>query len=488
MGTTSFLLPSSLPQSRVQELENVFFTGGPDSMPFLTQKDISTSKLSLKKEEPDSGFLHAPWIVDGVGDLIFSTGTIMERGAPYDLHFELARGKVNQLRNYLADWAMGGLLIPEKIKDYALRACAEMGKAIATSNPLESDEHTGKALTISCQGTHLLMGEYTSQVLAIRHQGNQPIETGFTTRFTKLFPENLTEKIKSAFNHAQVNIPWGRIETSQGIYSWEEMDKLVDACLGLNIEVIGGPIISMSPETLPPWIGNVSGTPTGLATVMAQFIDATIRRYKRKIHRWVVCSGLNSVILKDFSDEILFRITCKLAEIAKQVNTSIETIIGITCPWGEYVSNQKRDFSPFTFADNLCRAGLNLAALDLEIHMGYSGAGNYTRDLMETSRLLDLFSFLGSPLTATIGYPSQSLGDTGFGGHYQSGKTPDGQGLWADVFLKLLFCKRFIQSVHWGHFQDSADSYYPYGGLVDSEGIPKPALEACARNRRDHLR
>src|SRR5260370_15806929 len=72
---------------------------------------------------------------------------------------------------------------------------------------------------------------------------------------------------------------------------------------------------------------------------------------------------------------------------------------------------EDRTHSPLIFADTLVRSGLNVAALDLEIVMGVTGRGSYCRDLLETSRLLDLYSLLGVPLRITLGFPSSSLPD-----------------------------------------------------------------------------
>ena len=114
-------------------------------------------------------------------------------------------------------------------------------------------------------------------------------------------------------------------------------------------------------------------------------------------------------------DELLW-LTVRLAEAAKQIDPGLELSIGIAQPWGEYMALQERTHSPFIFADTLIRSGLQLAALDLELVMGVTPRGSYCRDLLEASRLLDLYALLGVPLRVTLGYPG--------GGHPRPGCDP----------------------------------------------------------------
>ena len=70
------------------------------------------------------------------------------------------------------------------------------------------------------------------------------------------------------------------------------------------------------------------------------------------------------------------------------------------------MAQEDRTHSPFIFADTLIRAGLNLAAVDMEWVMGVTPRGSYCRDVLDASRLLDMYALLGVPLRVTLGYPS----------------------------------------------------------------------------------
>src|ERR1700722_10319702 len=99
MGTFSFLLPADLPVQAFRTLERACIAGGQDNLPFLTEVVLDASKLRVCRQEDESGSVQVPWTLDGFGTLMTSTATLIDRPAPYALIVELARGKVNQLRN-----------------------------------------------------------------------------------------------------------------------------------------------------------------------------------------------------------------------------------------------------------------------------------------------------------------------------------------------------------------------------------------------------
>jgi hypothetical protein len=155
-----------------------------------------------------------------------------------------------------------------------------------------------------------------------------------------------------------------------------------------------------------------------------------------------------------------------------------------------------RSHSPFIFADTLIRAGLNLAAVDVEWIMGVTPQGSYCRDLLEASRLLDLYALLGVPLQVTLGYPSsegrdpQADPDLHVGaGHWQGGHSPAVQSAWAAAFGTLALCKPYVRGVTWCHLSDAEPHAFPHCGLFDAaDGSARPAAEALRTLREQHLR
>src|SRR5438270_1630328 len=103
MCTMTFQLPPGLPRDLAQQLEWSCLAGGPDNMPWPTDFDLHDGVLTLTRAADESGYLVAPWKVDGAGQLMGTSATLMVRPQPYQLVVELARGKVNQVRGQTAD-------------------------------------------------------------------------------------------------------------------------------------------------------------------------------------------------------------------------------------------------------------------------------------------------------------------------------------------------------------------------------------------------
>jgi hypothetical protein len=150
--------------------------------------------------------------------------------------------------------------------------------------------------------------------------------------------------------------------------------------------------------------------------------------------------------------------------------------------------------SPFIFADNLIRSGLNLAAINLEVVMGVNGRGSYCRGLLDLSRLLDLYALLGVPLQVTLGYPSTRQSDPDAdpelsvgAGSWGGGFNPQAQAAWASLYGQLALCKTYVQSVGWVHLSDAEPHQFPGCGLIDRRGEANLALEAVRRLREEHL-
>ena len=65
--------------------------------------------MTCIRDTPESGRLFVPWPIEGHGTPIVGTATLAERPTPYMLAVELARGKLNDIRNQLSEWMQMGL-------------------------------------------------------------------------------------------------------------------------------------------------------------------------------------------------------------------------------------------------------------------------------------------------------------------------------------------------------------------------------------------
>ncbi|MFO0878608.1 MAG: endo-1,4-beta-xylanase [Gemmataceae bacterium] len=494
MGTLTFQLPAGLPPDLSRELERACLIGGPDTMPYPTRQHLLPDRVLLQRPTDESGYVVAPWALQGGATLMCSSATLMERSAPYHLLVELARGKINQVRNQLVDWESAGLKVAPELRTRIHQASLRFGRAVCSGNQAELLRETQHALDEGHRASGDLVEAYIRQVMQIRHQHQDKLETALAIRLASGFETPpFAEHITSTFNRVSVPISWHQIEAEEARYNWAATDRMLDWAERAELDVIAGPLIDFSSTQLPAWLWVWERDVHSMATFMSRFVEAAVRRYRSRIRRWQLTAATNWASVLSLSEEEMLGLTFRLGEAARQIDPTLEIILGISQPWGEYMTASERT-SPFIFADNLIRSGLNLAAINLEIVMGVRGRGTYCRDSLELSRLLDLYALLGVPQHVTLGYPHTEVYDpegdpelaVGFG-HWAQGFTPQTQAAWARHFVSLALCKRYVQSVSWVHLSDSLPHLFPGCGLIDSQGKPLPALETLRQLRQDHL-
>src|SRR2546428_123417 len=149
MGTMTFLLPPELSDEAAQELRHACVAGGPDNMPWPTRVQVESGRLTVQRDVDESGYLIAPWEINGGGRLMATTATLMERPLAYHLLVELARGKVNQLRCQAADWQAGGLQMPASVDEAIHKAGVLFGQAATEGVAAQKAAQARAALELS---------------------------------------------------------------------------------------------------------------------------------------------------------------------------------------------------------------------------------------------------------------------------------------------------------------------------------------------------
>src|SRR5262245_27500696 len=188
MGTVSFLLPAGLKPEEVQELERACMAGGPDNMPWPTDVRVNGDQLTLRRSVDESGYLVVPWDIEGMGRLMGTTATLMERALPYHLQVEMARGKVNQLRCQAADWKAGGLQVPQDLARQIHEASIAFGHAATQDPPDRAGQDAQSALNLGYQAAARLVQVYVEQVFQIRQQRQAQLDTALGCRLSTRLP------------------------------------------------------------------------------------------------------------------------------------------------------------------------------------------------------------------------------------------------------------------------------------------------------------
>ncbi len=496
MGTMSFLLPPGLTADDARGLERACVAGGPDNMPWPTRVQVSGGRLTLRREEVDeSGYLLVPWAVNGAGRLLGSSATLMERDSPYQLLLELARGKANQLRCQVAAWQAGGLEVSDTQDEQIRAAVHAFGKAVALGHTTDADALTREALTKTYVAAEALTRTYLQQEFEQRHARQPRLDAVLGCRLgLAVLDDAGAAAVRKACNGVTVPFVWSGITPIEGSYDWEQPDALINWAEAHELPVCAGPLIDFSSSQLPEWLWTWERDLSGIAQFMGDYVAATVRRYRHRVRWWHLTAASNCAAVLSLGEEELLWLTVRLAEAARQVDPSLQIVVGLSQPWGEYMALEDRSHSPFIFADTLIRSGLNLKALDVELVMGVTPRGSYCRDLLDVSRLLDMYALLGVPLHVTLAYPSAGGADPRAdpdyrvaAGHWHSGHDLKTQADWAAAFTALALCKPYVQAVTWAHLGDADAHQFPHCGLLDAAGRAKPAVRQLRRLRQAHL-
>ncbi len=497
MGSMSFLLPNPLSGAAAVVLGEacVASVGYHDMTPGPTTVSITDGLLTLTRPQNESGYLIVPWPIDPFGTLVVTTTTLRERGEPYRLLVELARGKLNQVRTQTAEWQSIGLRTATDFDRAVAEASRQFGHAVLTPNGQEADTLATRVLEQAHALADRLARDYTSQMLATRHKAEGPIETRLAARHKRPLRSAAIDEYCRVFTAASVCICWADIEPNEALYDWTESDAAVAAACSAGLPVTIGPVIDLAPGMIPAWAsGWATDLPT-LAACMCDFLETAINRYKGDVHRWVVCAGFNHADALGLQDDDRLRLAFRLFEAAAQVDSSLDLILSVAQPWGEYLVDEEQTISPITFPDDLVRAGVRLSAVELEVRAATRPRGSMPRDLLDTARLFDVFGMLGLPLDVVLSLPSsdepdrealkqgQSLWKPG----WLSRPSPEGQAEWGASLVALALCWPQVCTVTWDHWSDAEPHLVPHGGLLDGSDQPKPLLTRLRTLRTSHL-
>lgn len=495
MGVMRFLVAQ--PDRMSPERAARAYIAGHDRVPWPSRCEYEDGIVTLYRDVDDSGNFHIPWEVEGYGEMLLGTGTLRERERPYHLHVELARGKLNQVRNQIAEWQSIGLAVPDRLAERLKECVNHFGRAATTQNePQSSAEQADQALAAALDAANLLTACYADQALAARHRQDPQLTTllGANLGHSQL-DEFTTRQFLKTFNSAVVPLNWRDVEANEGSYDWSVYDWQVDWCQKNRLVIYGGPLLLLDSGGFPDWLCLWEGDFPSLMSFVSDYVETSVTRYQGKIQIWECAARANVGSVLSLSEEQRLRLTVRAIETTRQVDPEAQCLIRIDQPWAEYMVGGQWDLSPIHFADALARADLGLAGVNLEINLGYIPGGTPSRDQLEFSRLIDLWSYLGLPLYITLTFPTadepdpNALRETApVSATTGGGWTPATQRAWVEKFVPLILSKRAVYGIIWNQLSDAEPHDYPHGGLFGLDGRPKPALATMAALRRYHLR
>ena len=212
MGVLKFLLPSNDLAHRLPGFRKAYITGL-DRTPGRLSVEFRNGLMACFRETSESGRLFVPWSIAGYGTPIVGTATLAERSSPYMLALELARGKLNDVRNQTADWVQMGLRVSPELSEVMAQARKAFIQAAMSSDSPESCLTASQAsLEASSRRGDLLTEAYVSQILQ-----NRMASAGKLTAHLGCMLTSEPDKVPSAaqwpsaFNAAQVGVSWKQV-------------------------------------------------------------------------------------------------------------------------------------------------------------------------------------------------------------------------------------------------------------------------------------
>jgi hypothetical protein len=447
--------------------------------------------FSLDRTITESGSLNIPWRVDGFGELMLSTASLMETSAPYNLPLELARGVIKRLRNQAADWRMAGLTIPDDL-DIQIREASNGFVEAITSLPdhARAVAASEKAIRLGLQAGESLCREYTSQSLVARHQNAEHLPTLLGCRLgSRMIDEREGALFASSFNTAVVPFTWRTIEENAGKHEWDVFDQQITWCQEHGLRVIGGPLLQLDEQHLPDWLYLWEDDFAQVQSYLAQYIQATVARYRGRVQVWNCAARMNISGTISLTEEQRLRLMVTAVDELRRNDPQTPVILSFDQPWAEYLAANDRDLSPLHLADSLVRHDLGLAGIGLEFNVGYQPSGTAPRELLEFSRQLDRWSMLQLPLVVYISCASDSGDDPQArrAVRASSEQTPETQAVFSEKLISLMLSKQNVQGIVWNEFSDAVPHEFANAGVIDSGGVAKPLVSTLISIRKQHL-
>ena len=493
-GTLRLVFPPASPLSP-QQAEQAYMAG-PDQIPWPCRTRLQNGELIVERNVSDSGKFYVPWPIEGHGQLMLATATLMQRDRPYQLAVELARGKINQVRNQISDWQSIGLVVPSKVENAMHKALEALSLAVTSQHDVaRAATLAQKAIVLGHDAAELLVASYTDQALAARHRSGQKLQTllGANLGQRQLQMPLLAYYLK-AFNAAQLPLTWRSIEAAEGSYQWQVADQQLAACQENKLAVCAGPLLQLDKGGTPDWLYLWENDFNSVLSFATDFVEKAVVRYQGKVDVWQCAGRVNVGDGLSLTEEQRLRLAARAIEVAHDIDPRTPLVVRFDQPWAEYMGRTAPDFSPLHFADALIRSGLKLSAVAVEINMGYQPGGSHPRDRLEFSRLLDLWSYLGLPLHVTLTVPGAEVASAAIRGRpvpmpqtFPGGWSPENQAAWIKQYLPLLLAKPAVQAIFWNQLFDGDSEEFYAGGLFEPSGKPKPALSAITALRRKHF-
>lgn len=493
MGQMRFRLhdPSRIPPRGLERI----YVAGPEEIPWATRAFMQGDELVVDRANNDSGCVFVPWMVQGHGQTVLATATLMERQLPYTLDVELARGLIQRIRNRLFVWEWLGMTIADELYQQLAEAIRQFSRSatnqhdLATASAL-ANEAIARALSVSEE----MVAEYSRQATNSRTQ-QTPVSTLMGVALGPKLPSvEMRRKLVEACNIVQIPIAWRAIEQREGKRNWKHTDEQLAWCQQAGLKVSAGPILQMDDRGVPDWMVLWDGDFDNLMKLFLDHVRAVVSRYAGRVHLWQVASRINTGRVLSLEEEQRLHLVAHALDLVRRLDPRTPTVVSFDQPWAEYLGTRADDLAPSHYADALVRADLGISGFALEVNAGFEPGGSAHRPTFEWGRMLDQWSMWGLPLMVCLSTASDKARDPSARKNIEvtlatgsENSDQDPQRHWAGAVLPLLLARSAVQVIIWNQVSDSEPHEFPHAGLFDAKQDPKPTLDLMRDLRKSLL-
>jgi hypothetical protein len=447
--------------------------------------------ILCQKREPGPASLALQHPVADLGEMTIQTCLLPERDEPYILSLELARHRLMTLYAKLEDWAMLDLQIAHPVtkrSDLGRKRFVE-ALCVQREEPAEADKIASECLLAALDGSEELALAHAELLLNKRKSsGALPkhlIGCGVGLEQTD---NRVRLGLQTNFDFVYLPMPWKALSPEESEYSWQAMDNWAQWSQQSRMPLIAGPIISFEPSNLPDWLYIWEHDYDTVRDLIYEHIERVVSRYRNIISVWNIASGLHVNSHFSFNFEQLMDLTRMATMLVKKTQPSAKVIIELREPFGEYYSSNPRSIPPLMYADLVVQAGVAFDLFGIKLPMGQALPGQYTRDLMQISSLLDQFSHFGKPIALSVAAPSEPVTDMMIAAP-ESGEPVDPnsgywrrpwsevvQSHWLEAVFQIALSKPIVESITWQSLLDNPQIDLPLAGLISEDIQPKDAF------------
>ena len=271
------------------------YLAGWDGIPWPSINRSHNGQLTLERPTSESGTLHIPWQVDGFGELLLASASLMEREQPYLLPVELARGAVSRLRTQQVEWEAADVKIPTSCRDSICEATRLFVQAaVAQTDAQQSARLAQQCLEASLRAMNELTTMYSAQALQGRRNQYSRLPTLMAVGLDQRPDDAQQERLLlDAFTWAAPSLQWSQIEPNADDRCWEQSDALLQWCELHQLRVCAGPLLRLDRTSLPDWIYLWEDDFEQLRGLMTQHHPGDCAPLRGKVHAWHAAAGIN---------------------------------------------------------------------------------------------------------------------------------------------------------------------------------------------------